>query len=138
MRPPENPLFSFLGERGDVRTDDRCNIIDPVASGVPWRASFPKSKQCKYWREAVNAAEELLKAAMQREGDQQDTLPQMLNDSRREAKIVELVETAAACALNFYPSADVDRIRGLTEVILFLFIHDGGWLFPLHTRDLDR
>ena len=121
--------FSFLKEALDMEIPglENSNCFDPRALGLPWPTTFPASVQSKHWRDAREAAHEILteirstmkgssKLGLLLDRDAMDKL---------EKRYTALVDTVTSCAVNMFPAGNAQQARILSKTNLIIFLHDG-------------
>lgn len=132
--PKECPSFSFLREAlyTSISGLENTNAINPGDIRVPWSTKFPASLQCKYWKEAEEAALEMMQQIQAAKLRDQGTLPGEIQnfefDARATSKYNELLETAVTAPINMFPAGDANRVRIMAKANLLIFMHDGTLL----------
>ncbi|OTA93495.1 hypothetical protein M434DRAFT_385619 [Hypoxylon sp. CO27-5] len=119
--------FEFLREAitHSVPGLENCNVFDPNSLGVPWPTSLPAAAQCKYWKEAEEAAAELMDQIVAAAPGEQGSLPsEMAVSSKKAAKRRELLDTSVAAPMNMFPAANAARARIMAKANLLIFMHD--------------
>ncbi|KAH8598469.1 isoprenoid synthase domain-containing protein [Bisporella sp. PMI_857] len=123
-------LFSFLKDSISVNVPGLENSVsfDPRIVGVPWPTSFPATVQCKHWREAEEAALELMQEIEEASLEERGLLPTDLysaasiHSSRKKRE--ELLETAVTAPMNMFPASCSKRARLMAKANLLIFMHD--------------
>lgn len=126
--------FEFLREAvsHSVPGLENCNVFDPNSLGVPWPTSLPAAAQCKYWKEAEEAAAELMDQIVAAAPGEQGSLPsEMAVSSKKAAKRRELLDTSVSAPMNMFPAANAPRARIMAKANLLIFMHDGKSTLPL-------
>ncbi|RLL94349.1 hypothetical protein CFD26_100604 [Aspergillus turcosus] len=107
--------FSFLDPQAVANSPELryANCIVPSSLKVPWVTSFPASLQSKYWREAEEAARDLLRTIFV-------TPSRNVSDKYIEA----VIEAAVSWTVNVVPTASLSRTRALARAYALIFMHD--------------
>ncbi|KAI1443050.1 terpenoid synthase [Annulohypoxylon stygium] len=119
--------FEFLREAlsRPIPGLENCNILQPPSLGVPWPTSLPAAAQCKYWKEAEDAAKGMMDEIVAAAPEEQGSLPsEMANASKKAAKRRELLDTSVAAPMNMFPAANAARARIMAKANLLIFTHD--------------
>ncbi|KAI0378770.1 terpenoid synthase [Hypomontagnella monticulosa] len=119
--------FEFLREAisEPVPGLENCNAFDPRSLGVPWSTSLPAAAQCKYWKEAEDAAATMMDRIVSASAGEQGSLPsEMANSKLKAAKRLELLDTSVSAPMNMFPAANGPRARIMAEANLLIFMHD--------------
>ncbi|KAF7128394.1 hypothetical protein CNMCM5793_003124 [Aspergillus hiratsukae] len=107
--------FSILNPQAVANSRElrHANCIVPPSLKVPWATSFPASLQSKYWREAEEAARDLLRTIFV-------TPSRNVSDKYSEA----VIDAAVSWTVNVVPTASLSRTRALARAYALIFIHD--------------
>ncbi|KAI2468945.1 terpenoid synthase [Annulohypoxylon bovei var. microspora] len=119
--------FEFLREAvsSPVPGLENCNVVYPPSVGVSWPTSLPAAAQCKYWKEAEEAAAEMMDEIVASAPEQQGSLPsEMAIASKKAAKRKELLDTSVSAPMNMFPAANGPRARIMAKANLLIFMHD--------------
>ncbi|KAI1462037.1 terpenoid synthase [Annulohypoxylon moriforme] len=119
--------FEFLREAVShpVAGLENCNVFQPLSLGVPWPTSFPAAAQCKYWKDAEDAAAEMMDEIVAATPEEQGSLPsEMALASKKAAKRRELLDTSVSAPMNMFPAANGPRARIMAKANLLIFMHD--------------
>ncbi|KAF7596901.1 hypothetical protein BBP40_011946 [Aspergillus hancockii] len=121
--PLKHDLFDFLttAAQDDPALHKSSFCLIPEELSVSWQTLFPACRQSRQWREAEDAAQELVDKLF-RAGD--SFVGTLCKKWRGLAEILQVVETAVACVVYMYPRADVARIRLLAQLHVVMWIHD--------------
>ncbi|KAI1408891.1 terpenoid synthase [Hypoxylon sp. FL1857] len=104
---------------------ENCNVFDPRSLGVPWPTSFPAAAQSKYWKDAEEAAAELMDQIVAAAPGEQGSLPaELAVSSKKAAKRRELLDTSVSAPMNMFPAANAPRARIMAKANLLIFMHD--------------
>jgi hypothetical protein len=129
--PPKHDLFDFLvtAAKDDPSLHISSFCITPEDLGVSWQTLFPACRQSRHWREAEDAAQELMGKLFQPGASFIGTLYKRW---RGLTEILQVVESAVACVVYMYPRGDVARIRLLAQLHVVMWIHDGTFTRHSH------
>ncbi|KAI1101090.1 terpenoid synthase [Jackrogersella minutella] len=119
--------FEFLREAisHPVPGLENCNVFNPLALGVPWPTSLPAAAQSKYWKDAEQAAAEMMEQIVAATPGEQGSLPsEMANASKKAAKRRELLDTSVAAPMNMFAASNGPRSRIMAKANLLIFMHD--------------
>lgn len=109
------------------RPEDTANaiVLDPQSIGLPWSTAFPYTKQSKHWRSAEQDLRDFIVNVSRDADSNKVTLPEEMDDSRRQKKVEEFVESGISCCTYLYPHSSSTRLSLLSQAVFLLFMHDG-------------
>ncbi|KAE8147176.1 isoprenoid synthase domain-containing protein [Aspergillus avenaceus] len=119
----KHPLFDYLvsAAKQDPHLHRTSFSLNPESLGVSWQTLFPACRQSRQWREAENAAQELIDQLFRANLSSTGALCKRWRDL---AEVLQVVETAVAGVVYMYPRADTARIRLLSKLHVAMWIHD--------------
>ncbi|KAL2817889.1 isoprenoid synthase domain-containing protein [Aspergillus cavernicola] len=116
--------FHFLNPRTSAKEiPTNAILLNPESLGLAWISSMKGCLQNIHWREAEDACTQLIQNVVERKGVGR-VLPDALKTSDKARKSKELIETAVTIGIYLFPTATAERMRVLTQAIMFLFLHD--------------
>ncbi|OJJ42124.1 hypothetical protein ASPZODRAFT_105738 [Penicilliopsis zonata CBS 506.65] len=127
---PLNHIFSFLQVDPVPSTSHRHDIvIHPPSFGVPWPTTFPAARQCRYWKLAILACEELVRDMRALRTQTNKRLPDWFSQSNAadptsNHKERLLVDTSVSAAIYMAPNSAPERIQIIAQLFLLLWTHD--------------
>ncbi|GLA44307.1 terpene cyclase [Aspergillus niger] len=107
--------FSFLHSSNLTQNSEYQHsiLLNPQDLKVPWPTSLPCALQSQYWREAEDAARDLLQ-----------TLFASNNNPKGDKYLTAVTDAVVSYAINLIPLCDLARIKLLSRTFVLTFLHD--------------